>query len=288
MNDHEPLIRNISDTALWVAYYRAEENDRPDRVFSDPYARRLAGQRGEEIAGTMTFIKGGWPLIARTWLIDKLVMEHISRGFDMVVNLAAGLDTRPYRLELPETLQWVEVDLNDILRYKEKILEHEKPRCRLERITVDLSNRAARQELFRQLGSRAKKVLVVTEGLLIYLQQEQVVEIAEDLTAQPSFQRWVIDLASPGLLKMMNRKIGRQLSQAQAPFLFAPEEGPLFFEKHHWKKLEVHSQLRTAAKLKRLPFFLKVITMLFGGRGKKPKPNQPWSGVCLFGRSSTA
>src|SRR4051794_2293342 len=45
----EPLIRNISDTALWVAMYRAWETERPDPVFRDPYARRLAGTRGEEI-----------------------------------------------------------------------------------------------------------------------------------------------------------------------------------------------------------------------------------------------
>lgn len=284
MNDQQPLIRNISDTALWVAHYRAMENDRHDRVFADPFARRLAGKRGEEIAGTMTFIKNGWPMIARTWLIDKIVMEHVAQGFDMVINLAAGLDTRPYRLELPADLQWVEVDLHDILRYKEDVLQNEKPRCRLERVTLDLSNRSARQELFHQLGSRGRKSLIITEGLLIYLPQEKVIEIAEDLAREPSFQHWTMDLASPGLLKMMNRKIGKQLSQANAPFLFAPEEGPLFFEKYHWKKLEVHSQLRTAAKLKRLPWLLILLSKLFGGSGKKPSPNSPWSGVCLFGR----
>ncbi len=282
MSTQDPLIRNISDTALWVAHYRADENDRPDRVFTDPFARRLAGKRGEEIAGSMTFIKGGWPMIARTWLIDKIVMEHVAQGFDMVVNLAAGLDTRPYRLELPPDLLWIEVDLNDILRYKEETLQHEKPRCQLERMTIDLSNRSARQELFHRLNSRAKKALIITEGLLIYLPQEKVIEIAEDLAAQPGFQRWTLDLASPGLLKMMNRKIGKQLSQANAPFQFAPEEGPQFFEKYGWRKLEVHSQLGTAAKLKRLPWLLVVMSKLFGG--KKPNPKRPWSGVCLFGR----
>ena len=282
MNDQAPLIRNISDTALWVAHYRADENDRPDRVFTDPFARRLAGKRGEEIAGSMTFIKGGWPMIARTWLIDKVVKEHVAQGFDMVVNLAAGLDTRPYRLELPPDLLWIEVDLNDILRYKEEVLHLEKPRCQLERMTIDLSNRSARQELFHRLNSRAKKALIITEGLLIYLPQEKVVEIAEDLAAQPGFQRWTLDLASPGLLKMMNRKIGKQLSQANAPFLFAPEEGPQFFEKYGWKSLEAHSMLKTAAKIGRLPLMLRIMSSLFGG--KKPNPKSPWSGVCLFGR----
>ena len=283
MSTQEPLIRNISDTALWVAHYRAEENDRQDRVFSDPFARRLAGKRGEEIAGSTKFLrKTAWPFITRTWLIDKIISEHVALGFDMIINLAAGLDTRPYRMLLPATLQWIEVDLNDILRYKEEILQNEKPRCQLERVTLDLSNRDARQELFQRLGSRARKALIITEGLLVYLPQKQVIELAEDLAAPASFQHWVIDLASPGLLSMMQRKLGKQLDRANAPFLFAPEEGPAFFEKHHWKTLEVHSMIKTALKLKRLSFFFKLIAML--PEGKQPMGKRPWSGVCLFDR----
>ncbi|HQR05344.1 MAG TPA: SAM-dependent methyltransferase [Gemmatales bacterium] len=285
MNDQTPLIRNISDTALWVAHYRADENDRPDRVFDDPFARSLAGKRGQEIAGSTKFLKGvAWPFIARTWLIDKIVTEHVQQGFDTVINLAAGLDTRPYRMALPPTLQWIEVDLPDILRYKEEILQNEKPRCQLERVALDLSDRSRRDELFKRLGSQARKALVITEGLLIYLKQEQVIQLAEDLAAQPGIQRWVTDLSSPGLLEMMNRKMGSALSSANAPFQFAPEEGPLFFEKYHWKKVEVHSMLKTARTLNRLPFMLKVMSFLVGG--KKPNPRSPWSGVCLFGREN--
>ena len=51
----EPLIRNIADTALWVAIYRAEESERPDAVFHDPYARKLAGERGAQIADAIVF-----------------------------------------------------------------------------------------------------------------------------------------------------------------------------------------------------------------------------------------
>ncbi len=86
----------------------------------------------------------------------------------MVVNLAAGLDTRPYRMALPATLQWIEVDLPGILSYKEEILASEKPACVLERVRLDLSDATARRELFTQLGRRAAKSLILTEGLIIY------------------------------------------------------------------------------------------------------------------------
>ena len=79
---------------------------------------------------------------------------------------------------MPSSLLWVEVDLPDLLDYKEEVLTSESSRaCRLERVRLDLSNRDARRLLFRELGARAKKALIVTEGLIIYLTPEQVGEL---------------------------------------------------------------------------------------------------------------
>jgi O-methyltransferase involved in polyketide biosynthesis len=54
----------------------------------------------------------------------------------MVVNLAAGLDTRPYRMALPSGLQWIEVDLPDLLVYKAEALAAETPVCTLQRVAL--------------------------------------------------------------------------------------------------------------------------------------------------------
>src|SRR5262249_32497061 len=51
--DDQGMVRNISDTARWAAYFRAQENRRPDALFRDPYAERLAGTRGAAIANTL-------------------------------------------------------------------------------------------------------------------------------------------------------------------------------------------------------------------------------------------
>jgi O-methyltransferase involved in polyketide biosynthesis len=64
-------IRDISDTALWVAVYRAEESERADALFRDRYARKLAGDRGMQIAAAMRFARRhSWSYVARTWLVD--------------------------------------------------------------------------------------------------------------------------------------------------------------------------------------------------------------------------
>src|SRR5262245_58786460 len=143
------MIREITDTARWVAIFRAEESERVDAVFRDPFARRLAGPRGEQIASAIEFARANsWSFVARTYLFDVAIQRHVAEGFDTVLNLGAGLDARPYRLALPGYLSWIEADLPAMINYKEEMLSSESPVCRLERVSVDLSNRADRLELF--------------------------------------------------------------------------------------------------------------------------------------------
>ena len=99
---YQTRIRHISDTALWVAVYRAQESELTDAVFRDPYARKLAGDRGMQIAAAMPFAqRHSWSYTARTWLVDQVIEREVQQGTDMVINLATGLDSRPYRMQLP-------------------------------------------------------------------------------------------------------------------------------------------------------------------------------------------
>jgi methyltransferase (TIGR00027 family) len=276
----EPTIQHISDTARWAATYRARENDRPDAVFRDPLACRLAGERGEQIARAAPFHeKNSWSWVTRTYLFDRLINEQVRLGTDMVVNLAAGLDARPYRMQLPASLKWIEVDLPGILQYKEELLKAEKPVCSLQRVSLDLSKSEARRSFLGSLsGTRA---LVVTEGLLVYLRSEEVASLATDLRNNPLFQRWALDIVSPGLLRMLLKNTQQQFRPDVSSLKFAPEDGPAFFARYGWKPVEVHSILRTAANLKRLRFFLRLAS-LFPEHPTR-MGSKPWSGVCLLG-----
>jgi methyltransferase (TIGR00027 family) len=274
-------LRNISDTAHWVAMYRALESERPDALFRDPLARRLAGERGARIAEGQSFAKrNAWSFVARTVLIDRFISDAVSKGADMVMNLAAGLDARPYRMTLPPHLQWVEVDLPDLLAYKTEQLAGETPRCVLERVALDLSNVAARRELFDGLSARAKSAMIVSEGLVVYLAPEEVFALATDLARTPTFNWWALDMVSPALMRMMLKTMGEELQHAGAPFKFAPDEGPPFFERAGWKPVEVRSLLHTAAKLRRLSWRMRLFAMLPDSAGRVP--SSPWGGVCLF------
>jgi methyltransferase (TIGR00027 family) len=277
--DQNLAVRNVSDTALWVAYFRAMETKRPDALFRDQYAERLAGGRGFHLANTLPDgNKHEWAWVARTYLFDHFIAQEVQRGADQVINLAAGLDARPYRLNLPPTLRWVEVDFPEIVGYKNEILSGESPRCQLERVSLDLANVQARRDLFAALGDRSKKTVVASEGLLIYFTPDEVASLARDLAAAERFQSWVIDLASPGQLKLMQRTTGKQLSEAGAAFKFGPAEGANFFAAHGWRTAEVQGMLATAAKFNRAP--AELLSLLPEPKG--PFTNYPWTGVCLL------
>ena len=286
MSSANPLS-HISDTALWVAVYRAQESERADAVFHDPYARRLAGDRGAHIATAMPFARRhAWSYTARTWLVDQVIEREVRQGADMVINLAAGLDTRPYRMQLPASLRWVEIDLPGILDYKQGVLASERPRCSLERVALDLRDAVARRGVVQRLGVEAKRALVISEGLVIYLADYEAAELALDLSTPLSFRRWVTDLTSPALLKMLQKSIGGALAAADSPLKFAPREGPEFFDRCGWKLVETHSLLHTAAKLKRLSFAMRLLSLLPDPGGHKP--DKPWGGVCLLENRGTA
>jgi methyltransferase (TIGR00027 family) len=279
----DPTIRHISDTARWAAVYRARETERKKPLFRDPFARRLAGERGEQIANATPFHeKHSWSWVTRTYLFDSIIRKQVAQGADLVVNLAAGLDTRPYRMQLPERLKWVEVDLPEILDYKEELLKAEKPVCTLRRVRADLSNAEIRRSLLSSLAAEATKVLVITEGLLIYLRADEVSALAENLKSLPAFKRWVLDIVSPGLLRMLQKNTHQQFGSDVPPLQFAPEDGPAFFARLGWKPLDVHSMLKTAAGLKRVPLSMRLLALL--PENPNNSGSRPWGGTCLLGR----
>lgn len=256
------LIEDISDTARWVAYYRALESERPDAIFRDPFARRLAGTRGEDIVRSLPGARSiTWAIAVRTRVIDETILGAIERdGVDVVLSLAAGLDTRPYRLALPGALRWFEADLPPLLAYKARLLAGETPRCALESVAIDLADVAARRALFERIGGR--RVLVLTEGLLGYLGRDAVGQLGEDLRAQPGFQLWVTALFSPWIVKRRQRQWGTALKAGNAEIQFAPPEGPAFFRRHGWELGDYRSFFVEGRRLNRGPWYFPLVAPL--------------------------
>jgi methyltransferase (TIGR00027 family) len=247
-------IEDVADTAFLVAMERAMEGDRPDALFHDPLSAKLAGERGRRIVDSLGAhaVVSTWTLAIRTIIIDTYIQEAMAQGVTQIVNLGAGLDTRPYRMDLPPSLQWVEVDIPKIIDLKERTLVSETPRCRLERIRLDLADRPVRARLFADLNARAPKTLVITEGVIPYLTQDEVGSLADDLRAQEHFALWIVDYFSPLTLKYRQRRAIKE-RMVNAPWRFDPPDWFGFLGEHRWKIKEIRYLLEEGKRRGRPP-----------------------------------
>jgi len=245
-----PLIENVSDTAFWVAHHRGLEGERSDALFSDPLATVLAGERGRKIAESMPQPQmTTWALVIRTCIIDDFIREAVAKGADTILNLGAGLDTRPYRMELPSALTWIEVDYPAVIAFKESRLAGETPRCKLERLKVDLADASERRQMLAGLDARAKKMLVLTEGVIPYLTTDAVGALADDLRSLRSAHWWIVDYFAPQVLKMRARRMKHKMQNA--PFKFDPGDWFGFFQAHGWHCAEMRYLADESDRLRR-------------------------------------
>ena len=103
----EGPIQHISDTAFWIAAFRAQETERKNAAFKDVLAKKLAGEKGMKMISETPHSQAmAFAMVVRTSAIDRLVQSAAAEGVDAVINLGAGLDTRPYRLRLPSQLKY--------------------------------------------------------------------------------------------------------------------------------------------------------------------------------------
>jgi hypothetical protein len=277
----EPIISHVSDTARWVAVYRAQETERRDALFRDPFAARLAGERGLAIAAaTPRAAVTGWSAVTRTKLIDDLVLDAIAQGCDRVLNLAAGFDTRPYRLALPRALTWVEADLPALIDEKQHLLAGETPACTLiaRRSTSRIRRRAPGS--WRRARRRARAGH--HRGAGVYLDDATVRALARDLSAQAGIRWWVLDLLSPGIRAMISSGMGGR-HPARALVKFAPENGVAFFEAHGWRARDIVPIMRAAARFRRAPLWMRALTIFPDPDPRRLGKNR-WSAVVRFER----
>jgi methyltransferase (TIGR00027 family) len=229
----ELSIKHVSDTALWVAHFRAQETQRPDAVFQDPLASLLAGERGRRIA--RSFPRSGniaWGTVVRTSATDRLIGEALELGVDSILNLGAGLDTRPYRMRLPAQLHWIEVDFPSVIEFKRSKLSPYKPACALERVGMDLLDRSLRHAFFSKCGSRFKSTLLISEGLIPFMSTHDVVSLARDLATVTSFRHWISDFANLNSKRKTPKRWEEKLKAA--PFLFEADDCMAFFKRTGW------------------------------------------------------
>lgn len=178
-------MASVSVTSLWVAGLRALENERADRVFTDPYARDLAGEEFGNVAALTGSEEGHDlnPLLLRTRFGDAVLDDAVRSGVRQVVLVGAGMDTRAFRLSLPEDLTLWEVDLPAPLGYKDRVLEGRAARPRCRRVTVEADLAGPWDAALEHQGFRPDRpCLWLVEGVFLYLDPGTAASVATALT----------------------------------------------------------------------------------------------------------
>ncbi len=280
-------ITDVRDTSFWVAYYRAKETERADAIFHDPFAQMLVGERGKKISDAMENISRytEWSVVSRTVIIDRFIEKCIKEGVDAIINLGTGLDARPYRMDLPKDLPWVEVDYPSIIEHKNKTLQNEKPKCKLTRVGFDLADGKKRKEFFDNVAPQAKKVLILTEGVIPYLSPEQVTELSQHLLEQERIAYWITEFFHKRVYRYLKGTV-RVAKMQNAPFKFYPEDWNIFFRNLGWVEKETRFSGEIAREFHRRPPMPKWAEFLFRFMPKKAKEESlRLAGYMIFKRA---
>jgi methyltransferase (TIGR00027 family) len=230
-------ITSVADTAFWVASLRGRNVGKSDAVIADPLSAMLAGDRGRKISRSLARESmTAWAVAIRSSAIDRLLQGALRTGCDTIINLGAGLDTRPYRLTLPPELRWIEIDLPAIIEFKQARLREHQPHCVVERVSLDLRDCAARNEILTRYGTTSRRSVLIAEGVIPYFSNQDVMLLAKDLALFPGFQAWILDFDNAG--KRPPPKAWRKKLQA-APFLFQVDDWFDFFRRAGWQSQEI-------------------------------------------------
>lgn len=268
MNSNTSTIQTVSDTAFWVASYRAIESEKKNALFRDPLAGLLTGEHGKKVSGSMKAFApyAYWSVTIRTRLIDEYIFKYVDQGYRTIINLGAGLDTRPYRLSLAPEIQWIEIDFPEIIALKKEKLKEQKPRCKLERIGLNLANEAERKKLFDELNHRVAPALILTEGVIPYLDEPSVSSLANDIKDQSNFKLWITEYYSPEVYPRYQSPKFKSLL-GDSPFQFFPSHWFSFFENCGWIQKEMKYLFDVAEKHNRqfpLPWWASLLRCIIG------------------------
>jgi methyltransferase (TIGR00027 family) len=173
----------LGSTAYWMASVRAMESARDDALFCDPWANDLAGAVGRQwIEGRSP--ESVVPIVLRTRFFDDLLRQMTRQGgIRQVVLMAAGLDTRAFRLDWPKETRLFELDQPEVLAYKDVILEAAGAQVACERhaISTDLTGPWQERQVAAGFDPRQPSGWLL-EGFLFYLPSETIVRLLDEIT----------------------------------------------------------------------------------------------------------
>ena len=258
----------VSMTALWVAQARAEESARPDRLFEDSLAEAFIAAAGsitppqleEHFGEIYPYMREH--VAIRTRFFDDYLLQACAAGCRQVVILAAGLDTRAFRLPWPEGVRLFELDLPEIFTFKEQVLSRQgaKPVCQRIVVEADLSEEWS-APLLRVGFNPDEPTAWLAEGILPFLREEEndkLLERISDLStlgSQLAFEHTSQDMQQLPVFRQAAEAFAELLGVSMGSVLEDPEA---WLARHGWQG-QVYDSAGLAASYNRpIPRFYEL------------------------------
>jgi methyltransferase (TIGR00027 family) len=195
-NDTWDLASSVGATATAVAASRAVASQGADPLLHDPFAEHLV--RAVGVGSFVRIVDGeaftddpmlnrktmSEQIAVRTRFFDDFFTAACAAGVRQAVILAAGLDTRAYRLAWPTGTAVFEVDQPQVIEFKSTTLDDlgAEPKATLTTVPIDLRDdwpTALRKEGFDPNQPTAW----IAEGLLVYLPPDAQDRLFDNISA---------------------------------------------------------------------------------------------------------
>ena len=189
-------LSGVPETMLQTVYARAKESAGRG-IIQDKKAEEIIGRLDYDfsLADQDTAMRSG--VIARTLVLDRLVGRWLSgHSGAVVVNIACGLDTRCYRMK--GYSHWYNLDLPQTIAVREKLLP--------ESGTISQIAMSAMDDWGGEIAEQDGPVLVIIEGLTMYLSEKEVKQIFEVISKRFEKAAVFVEIMNPAMAKRFKEK----------------------------------------------------------------------------------
>ena len=211
-------LDGTAETMLQSFYARAKYSLQKGHKFYDAKAVELVNRIDYDFSsaeGDSTMSNG---VIARTIVFDELVKDFIDRNPECtVVNIACGLDTRCYRMK-GKYQRWYNIDLPETMDIRSRFLEENGPIYQIAKSATDPSYTL-------DIEYHGEPVLVVIEGLTMYLTEQDVRKMFEIIDQTFTQAKVLVEVMAPFVVKHMKEK---SIEGSQAKFIWGVKSGKAF------------------------------------------------------------
>ena len=232
------VSRPVALTAQFTAKAREVECERADGLFRDPWAHLFSGEAGNRWLARQSTDAPGLALVLRTHYLDDLLAARRDKpAVAQVVLLAAGYDTRAFRLEWPAQTRLFEIDQPGVLAYKDRILQAAGavPRCDRRVIGVDLEGEWTHGLLETGFQPEPPSIWVV-EGLLMYLTPAGAAQVMTHISRLAAAGSWLgFDVLNEATLTSPLAQARIQwLAERGMPWQFGVDDPVAWVESFGW------------------------------------------------------